>query len=241
VKPANFLRTVGFKDLKKNKLTVISLFSGCGGMDLGCMQAGLEVRVMIDNEKTCCETLYENFVKRSLYRKRAPVPAILHRDICQTPTSMILDAAKLQVGEAGVVTAGFPCTGFSLAGKRRIDDPRNKLYLECVRVIREALPRFFILENVPGLISMDKGRIIDRICRDLACCGYDVHWQKLNAADYGVPQNRIRVFFIGQRVDMLYWNGKDNPQLHMGCGGRYKHPEFFEKKYKIESYWPEAA
>jgi DNA (cytosine-5)-methyltransferase 1 len=240
VKPS-FLRTAKFCNLKKNQLTIISLFSGAGGMDLGCMQAGFEVRVMIDWDINCCETLRANFTgPHRLYQKRRE-PVILHRDICKTTTAELLEAAELQVGEAGVVTGGFPCPGFSVAGRRMINDPRNKLYKECVRVVREALPRFFIFENVPGIISMKRGLVINQICRDLACCGYDVWWQKLNAADFGVPQHRIRVFFIGLRNDMLYWNGKDNPQLHMGVAGRYKHPEFFEKKYKIPSHWPEAG
>jgi len=73
-------------------------------------------------------------------------------------------------------------------GKRVIDDPRNVLYKECVRVIREALPRSFMLENVPGLVSMAKGAIIKQICEDLAVCGYDVNWDILNAADTACPK-----------------------------------------------------
>ena len=74
---------------------------------------------------------------------------------------------------------------------------------ECVRVIREALPRAFMLENVPGLVSMAKGAIIKQVCEDLAACGYDVSWEILNAADYGVPQNRKRVILVGTRNDAM--------------------------------------
>ncbi len=238
--PVKFLRTVDIDELKKQSLTAISLFSGAGGMDLGMMQAGWEVRVMVDNDPNCCETLALNFVRTSRYRKGHRSPVILCKDLTKVTTAELLYAAQLKVGEAGVVTGGWPCQGFSISGKRRVNDARNKLYRVCVRVVREALPRFFIFENVPGIISMASGRIIDRICRELACCGYSVQWQKLNAADYGVPQNRIRVFFIGERCDMLYWNGSDRLQLHLGAPGRYKHPEFFEKQYKIKSHWPEV-
>lgn len=248
----NFLRRVSLAELKrKGRPTAISLFSGCGGMDLGMMSAGFEVRVMIDNDKNCCDTLYANFVQRALYRKKRSAPVILHQDITKTSTAELLRAADLQVGEATVVTGGFPCQGFSMANPNRgrhnlvknpFRDKRNKLYLECVRVVREALPEAFIFENVPGLIPMGKGRVIDMICRDLASCGYDVIWDNLNAADYGVPQIRWRVFFIGTRVDHLYFDcdrPDDPPQLHIGCPGRYKHPDFFMKRYKIPSHWPE--
>src|SRR5690606_1701428 len=102
------------------------------------------------------------------------------RDITTLPTAEILKAASLRIGECGVVTGGFPCQGFSLANmNRRLDDPRNRLYLECVRVVREALPRTFVFENVPGLASMDAGRVVKRICQDFADVGYDVQWDVL--------------------------------------------------------------
>jgi DNA (cytosine-5)-methyltransferase 1 len=247
--PDNFLRTANMESLEETKFTAISLFSGCGGMDLGMMQAGFEVRVMIDNEKACCDTLALNFTnlgKRKPWgRNQKREPVILHRDICKTTTAELLEAADLKVGECGVVTGGFPCQGFSTSGKREIKDPRNNLYLQCVRVVREALPRFFIFENVKGLISMGHGAVINRICQDLAATGYEVVWQLLDAADYGVPQHRERVFFIGRRIDMLALPiGAKRPHLHMGVAGRYKHPEFFEKRHNLTpgfTEWKQVA
>jgi DNA (cytosine-5)-methyltransferase 1 len=255
-----FLRTIQPNSLKKNRTSVISLFSGCGGMDLEVRQAGWEVRVMVEWDKAACETLRCNWTLDGLrkqhpgycmqkYRKLLPrwyqkrEPVIMQVDITKTSTKEILDAAELQVGQCGMVTGGFPCQGFSLANnKRRVDDSRNVLYKECVRIVREALPKTFLFENVPGLVTMANGRIIDQICKDLASCGYDVSWQKLDAADYGVPQHRVRVLFTGFRRDTLVFPTKGRPRLHIGCApGRYKHPEFFEKKYKIPSHWPELA
>lgn len=164
-------------------------------------------------------------------------PKIMQVDITKTKTSKILKKANLEVGEADILEGGFPCQGFSTAGKRMINDPRNSLYKECVRVIREALPRSFLLENVSGLVSMGKGTIIDQICKDLADVGYDVVWERLNAADFGVPQHRVRVFFIGKRIDIMRFQEKGNPALHIGCApGSYTHPSWFERKYKIYSH-----
>lgn len=250
----NFLRRTTLNNLQSKKLSVISLFSGCGGMDLGFRMAGLEIRVMIELDKACCDTLRANFT-RAGWRARGVhggkglppwiqkrEPCILQRDICKTGTEEILAAADLKVGEPGVVAGGFPCQGFSTSGKRIVKDPRNSLYLQCVRVVKEALPRFFVFENVPGLISMAKGRIIDQICKDFAACGYDVIWQLLNAADYGVPQIRRRIFFVGMRRDIAVMPARGRLRLHLGCApGRYRHPESFEKKYKFHSNWPQEG
>lgn len=157
----------------------------------------------------------------------------MQADITKTPTSEILKAGRLQIGEAMLLTGGFPCQGFSTAGKRVIDDPRNALYKECVRVIREALPKHFVLENVPGLMTMGKGVVIKQICEDLVDSGYDLAWHILNAADYGVPQNRRRIFFIGRRIDTLIFTEEmERPQLHMASfRGTITWPDVYLKKY----------
>jgi len=251
-----FLRTCSEDELKSanRTLTHISLFTGCGGFDLGMSMAGFESRVMVEWDKACCETLRANWHWKELkkrtdgkgnplwkspdeinlphYHKREPV--ILQEDITKLSTEKILEAADLKVGEATVVTGGPPCQGFSTAGKRMIDDPRNILFKEFVRVVREALPKFFIFENVPGLVSMAKGEIIKQICEEFANCGYDVSWRLLNAANYGVPQRRIRVIIIGKRIDLMYFPERGNPQLHMGAiPGEVDHPENFRKKHNM--------
>jgi DNA (cytosine-5)-methyltransferase 1 len=251
--------------------TCISLFSGCGGMDLGVRQAGFEIRVMVEWDKAACDTLRSNWVERPAdwrevlvkeekrvkhrlacikdplrrevvamqdtphywWQERPPV--VLEADITKTATAEILKAAELEVGEADILTGGFPCQGFSVAGKRIIEDPRNQLYKECVRVLREALPRTFLFENVKGLTSMDGGRVIVQICNDFAASGYNLSWDVLDAADYGVPQHRERVFFIGQRVDAIsadFGNAGAIPKLYMGAyHGEIQYPAWFVKKY----------
>ena len=165
------------------------------------------------------------------YHKREPV--IIEKDITKTTTKEILEAAELQVGECSIISGGFPCQGFSLAGRRVRDDPRNFLYKEFVRVIDEAKPAMFIGENVPGIVSLGKGEVIQQICEDFANCGYDVYWDILNAADYGVPQNRKRVILIGKRIDLLKFNGENRPSFHIGAvPGEIRHPYLFYERIK---------
>lgn len=217
------------------KPTLISLFSGCGGAALGFWQAGFEVRCFIEKDEACCATLHANWIAKGGMCKQKRKPVIISRDITTVRTKLILDAAGLEVGEADALEGGFPCQGFSTSNtKRRVEDPRNSLYRQCVRIIRQALPKTFMLENVPGLVSMEKGTIIRKIGDDLARCGYDVQWDILNAADYGVPQNRRRVIFLGKRFDALRMDFRSGrAALHMGAGGSIKHPDWFEKRYPV--------
>jgi DNA (cytosine-5)-methyltransferase 1 len=102
-----------------------------------------------------------------------------------------------------IVIGGFPCQGFSVANtSRTVDDPRNKLYREMLRVIKDKKPLFFLAENVKGLVSLGKGAVLDKIIGDFNEAGYRVKWTVLNAADYGVPQTRQRVFILGTRNDL---------------------------------------
>lgn len=148
------------------KPTTIRLFSGCGSFDLVFHHAGFENRVMIEWDKSCCDTLRANWIDdKHLEQERDP--AILQVDITKITIEEILKAGDLRVGEVTAVIGGPPCQGFSMAGKRVIDDPRNKLFKEFVRVVREALPRTFVFEKVPGLVSMAKGEIIKQTTSNL--------------------------------------------------------------------------
>lgn len=165
-------------------MKIISLFSGLGGFDLGMIQAGHEVVWANDIFPDACET----------YRKN-----IGNHIYCDDITSV--DFRSLP--EADVIIGGFPCQGFSLANmKRQRDDPRNMLYLEYLRALKEIQPKYFFAENVRGILSLDKGQVFKKILNDFADTGYHVQYQLVNACEFGVPQNRYRVIIFGVRNDV---------------------------------------
>ena len=115
------------------------------------------------------------------------------------------DIAKIQeddIPEADIMLGGFPCQGFSLSGPRKIDDSRNTLYKQYVRIVKVKKPLMFVGENVKGLLTMGNGKIIEAIVEDFSQCGYDVYYKLLNAKDYEVPEDRERVIIIGFRKDL---------------------------------------
>ncbi|USK86153.1 DNA cytosine methyltransferase [Peribacillus asahii] len=174
-------------------MKVISLFSGAGGMDLGFKQAGHEI--------VWANDLYEDAVET--YRKNIGDHIVL-KDLKEVQTSEIPDA--------DIVIGGFPCQGFSVANMNRsVDDERNTLYLEMLRVIKDKQPKFFVAENVKGILSLGKGSVIKMICEDFEKAGYKVKYKLLNAADYGVPQTRQRVFIVGVRNDINFNYEYPNP------------------------------
>jgi len=169
----------------KDKYTIASLFSGCGGLDLGFIQAGFEVVWANDFFKEAVETYKLNIGNH-----------IICGDITKIPSSEIPDDFDILLG-------GFPCQGFSVANtKRSMEDERNFLYLEMIRLIKDKQPKFFVAENVKGLLSMQKGQVMDMIVNDFRELGYKVDYRLLKASEYGVPQNRERVVIIGNRLGL---------------------------------------
>ncbi|ACK95857.1 DNA (cytosine-5-)-methyltransferase [Bacillus thuringiensis] len=167
-------------------MKVISLFSGAGGLDLGFVQAGHQIIWANDIDKDAVETYKKNLGNH-----------IVLKDLKEVDTNDIPDA--------DIVIGGFPCQGFSVANRNRgTGDERNTLYLEMLRVIRDKKPTFFVAENVKGILSLDKGSVIKMICKDFENAGYKVKYKLFNLADYGVPQKRERVIFIGVRNDMNF-------------------------------------
>jgi DNA (cytosine-5)-methyltransferase 1 len=170
---------------KSKKLKVVGLFSGCGGLDLGFIQAGFDVIWANDFNADAVKTYKKNIGNH-----------IICGDITKIKSSEIPDNFDVLLG-------GFPCQGFSIANsKRNMDDKRNFLYLEMLRIIKDKKPKFFVAENVKGLLSMEKGRIIEMIVSDFKKIGYKVDYKVLKASDYGVPQNRERVVIIGNRLGL---------------------------------------
>lgn len=166
-------------------MKVASLFSGCGGLDLGFIQAGFEVIWANDFFKEAVETYRANIGDH-----------IVYGDITKIPSSDIPNDFDILLG-------GFPCQGFSVANiKRSMEDERNFLYKELMRLIKDKKPKFFVGENVKGLLSMQKGKVIEMIVEDFKSLGYKVDYKLLKASDYGVPQNRERVVIIGNRLGL---------------------------------------
>lgn len=167
-------------------MRVVSLFSGAGGLDLGFTMAGHEI--------VWANDLYEDAVKT--YRKNIGNHIVL-KDITE------VDATDIP--SCDIVIGGFPCQGFSVANtKRHEDDTRNILYKQLIRVIEEKKPKFFLAENVKGILSIGHGKVIEMIMNDFSKLGYKVQKRLLNAADYGVPQTRQRVIIVGVRDDVNF-------------------------------------
>jgi len=161
-------------------MKILSLFSGAGGLDLGLIQAGNEVVWANDFDEYAVETYKKNIGKH-----------IICDDIKNVDASTLPDA--------DVVVGGFPCQGFSMANMQRaIDDERNFLYRFFYNTIKIKQPKFFIAENVKGILSLGKGEVIKQIVSDFKNAGYIVNVTLVNMADYGVPQSRQRVIIIGQ-------------------------------------------
>jgi len=166
---------------KKHKL--VSLFCGAGGMDLGFIQAGFKVIWANDFDHDSIETYKRNLGNH-----------VVLGDITKIKSSEIPDHPDVIIG-------GFPCQGFSIANNgRNMNDSRNFLYKEMLRIIKDKKPKIFVAENVKGLLSMEHGAIIKMIQKDFEKIGYTVEYKVLNAADYGVPQYRERVIIMGNRV-----------------------------------------
>jgi site-specific DNA-cytosine methylase len=188
--------------LVRNYPTHISLFTGVGGMDLGAEQGGFVTLCQHEWWDAACKTLIDN--RPHCFRHSA----LIQGDIRRTPTSMILGEAGLRVGETDLVTGGPPCQGFSTSGRRDPADVRNTLVFEFLRFIREAQPRFFAMENVPGFISLAKNRFLKNFLQMAHGCYYELVYGLLNAVQYGVPQDRVRFFCMGTRRDLVEIDGK---------------------------------
>ncbi len=165
-------------------MRILSLFSGAGGLDLGLVQAGNTIVWANDIDASAVETYRHNIGDHIV------LGDIKNIDIKTLP-------------DADVVVGGFPCQGFSQANRFRVlDDERNFLYRFFYEVIKEKQPRFFIAENVKGILTLGKGEAIKQILADFGTAGYQTDLHLVNVADYGVPETRQRVIILGQRSDL---------------------------------------
>ena len=173
------------------KPTVISTFAGGGGSSLGYYWAGFKELLAIDFDKNSCDTLKANF--------KFPV---WQRDIKEVIANEILKFCKIKKGELDILDGSPPCQGFSTAGKRNLNDSRNDLFKDFVRLIKELQPKVFIMENVSGMIKGGYKGKFNEILQTLKETGYKVKVKLMNAMWYEVPQSRERVFFIGIKKDL---------------------------------------
>ena len=173
----------------KKKLTCLDFFCGCGGLSKGFEQAGYRVLAGIDFEQSALNTfeLNHNGAKG------------LCLDLFNQDESFAKIDECIKGENVDVIIGGPPCQGFSLTGPRNFNDKRNQLYLSVIEAVRRYAPRAFMIENVPGMATLYKGAVKDEILRRFSEMGYDVSCQILCAADYGVPQIRKRLFFVGIR------------------------------------------
>lgn len=179
-------------------LDAVDLFSGAGGLHIGFENAGFDIRLCIDND-----TLVEK-----THRRNFPNIPMINGDINEVSASDIKKYLKNE--QVDVIIGGPPCQGFSTIGKRSSsdpkkryeEDPRNKLVLTYAKLIRELRPKFIVMENVKGILTLQNGEYLKNVLKLLHEAGYAAEYKLINMADYGVPEIRWRVIIIGNRVGM---------------------------------------
>src|SRR5258706_9666177 len=170
-------------------MTYASLFAGIGGFDLALNRLGHQCVYANEWDKYSAKTYEKNFGHRP-------------------ETRSIVDVPTAGIPNHDILCGGFPCQAFSVAGKRRgFEDTRGTLFYHIARIARDKRPSYLFLENVKGLLSHDNNRTFQTILRTFDELGYDLQWQVLNSKDFGVPQNRERVFIIG------HLRGKPRPEI----------------------------
>ena len=193
------------------KYSAIDLFSGAGGLHIGFEKMGFDVRLCIDNNAVVAKTHSRNY----------PHLPMINRDINQVSTDEI--RSYLIEGKVDVIIGGPPCQGFSTIGKRASSnpekrtrkDPRNELVYAYARIISELKPKFIVMENVKGILTLEGGAYLQNVLNLLKETGYDAQYKLINMADFGVPEIRERVIIMGNRiglpVDFPKPDHSDNP------------------------------
>ena len=226
-------------DYQDNKINVVSLFSGAGGLDLGTELAGLAsvigvqeaLKVFNNREEfqqlrheSIFHTIYTNdmFLEANeTYSMNFPSTIIQHqkdiRKVAHFPNN------ELTIG-------GFPCPGFSEAGPRLIDDDRNFLYIHFIRELMQAQPAFFVAENVKGMMTLGQGEVLKQIIEDFSSAGYTVTAHLVNARDYGVPQSRERVFLISVHKEKIEKKYGYRYELPLPTHGKMNEIDLFSNK-----------
>jgi DNA (cytosine-5)-methyltransferase 1 len=171
----------------KTQFNVIDLFCGAGGLSYGFEMAGFNILLGIDNDQMALKTFEKN-------HKGSKTICGDIRQINQDQIQKVIGKKKIDV-----IIGGPPCQGFSLSGPRNFNDPRNSLYLSYIRLVDQIRPNVFVIENVPGLARLFGGVVKNNIINEFTKMGYKVQFQILHSEDYGVPQKRRRVVFVGTK------------------------------------------
>ena len=191
-------------------INTISLFAGCGGMDFGFHRSGFFNLIWAnDFDANACQTYKTN---------------IGEHIVCGDINQINIDSIPV----ADLVIGGFPCQDFSMASKRKgIDAQRGNLYLRFVEIVAKKRPKMFIAENVQGILTANKGEAVKKIAADFADAGYAVRTHLVNFSDYGVAQNRKRVFFVGVRrdIDRAFEIPRPTTPDHIGAKAALKNVE----------------
>ena len=175
------------------RLTAIDLFAGAGGLSCGLEMAEFHSLFASDIHQVYCDTYQHNHPETYIYRK----------DIRDLPAEEITSITGLRPGELDLLAGGPPCQGFSInAPIRTMDDRRNHLFLDFMRITAHLMPKCVLIENVPGIVSMDNGGVVAAIVRELEDLDYKVEYRILFAGHYGVPQSRYRTVFLATREDI---------------------------------------
>ena len=173
-------------------MLAVELCAGAGGLSRGLISSGIDIAVAVENDRHSAATYRFNFPKVNL----------IQDDIAFVSGPDILRKLNLKKGQLGALVAGLPCQGFSESNRRTrtANNPRNQLYRQVQRLLSEIEPRWFVIENVAGLMTLESGRFLRKMLDEFSTSGYRVKYNILNACDFGVPQFRRRTFLVGTRT-----------------------------------------
>lgn len=228
----------GWKKKKdRTNLNFIDLFSGAGGLSCGLVMAGFNPIASVEIMPQAVATYKKNFCINKGFKEKVQT-----RDI---RLQEVKDELYNSVSEKKVdlIVGGFPCQGFSMAGYRVIDDPRNSLYKEMKEIVEHIKPNFVVMENVEGLRSMLNGKVEEKIIEDYKEIGYEINIAVLNSADYYTPQTRKRVIFIGNRIGLKNYHPKPllDESNYVTVGKALKKYLYMEENYSINHIFTKTS
>ena len=175
-------------------MKAISLFSGAGGCSLGFQQNGIEIIAAYDNDQHAIDTYNRNFDSSGCFNV----------DLAQCDFNKIRNGLKINQGELDLIIGGPPCQGFTTAGGRSQADNRNKLVINYAQALEIFSPRWFVMENVEGILTTAEGRYVIEFLNRMIALGYSISMEKIYAHEYNVPQRRKRVFIVGSAEGKVF-------------------------------------